>query len=71
MKAANGINEEQISESDCHQEYEGHRIFADVSHLKEEDNEDTDGKDESHDLSNAEKKKKKKLVVNVLKSLIT
>ena len=37
---SNGINEEKISESDCHQEYEGYRIFIDVSHLKEHDNED-------------------------------
>ena len=51
LKAANGINEEQISESDCHQEYEGHIIFTDVSHLKEDDNEDIDDEDESHDLN--------------------
>ena len=55
LKAANGINEEQISESDFHQEYEGHIIFTDVSHLKEDDNEDRDDEDESHDLSIAEK----------------
>ena len=55
LKAANGINEEPISESDSHQEYEGHIIFADVSHLKEDDNEDTDDEDESQDLSIAEK----------------
>ena len=58
MKAANGTNEEQFSESGSDQEYEGRGIFPDASHLKEEDNEGKISYDEVHIVDQSDVKEK-------------